>query len=70
MATHSSKNICFLRDTTYNHSDPHIQAIDEQMGSVRFFLPTKTIHQEIENEMHGFHILQLGKPGIHTLCAR
>ncbi len=42
----------------------HIRATDEQMGFVQFFAPAKMMRHKIENEMHGYYILQLGKPDI------
>ncbi len=44
----------------------HVQATDKRMGSWRFFFPAKITHHKIKNEMQGYHILQLGRPGIHT----
>ncbi len=36
------------------------------MSSTRFFSRTKTTRHEIENEMHGYDILWLERPGIHA----
>ncbi len=54
----------------YYYNSVCIQATDEQMGSMRFFLHTKNMCCKIKNEMPGYHILWPGRLGIHIHCAR
>ncbi len=48
----------------------HVQAIDKQMSSTRIFSPAKTVCHEIVNKIHDNHILQFGRSGMRTHCAR
>ncbi len=45
-----------------------VQATDERMGSLRFFLPAKTAHHKVENEIHGYTFFHWKDLVYSTLC--